>query len=118
MILENTLAEDVSTRQSSLIKIHCFVSKAKLRYCQADPAPLDLSSCSQDWVKDGRKAYFFSKVEGNWNSSQSFCSSCSGSLVAVENAQEMVREPLKVLISSVVRVQLLTSTRWLGEVQE
>ncbi|XP_060094675.1 C-type lectin domain family 2 member B-like [Heteronotia binoei] len=60
-----------------------------LQHYQADLGPSDASLCSQDWVTAGGVAYFFSKEEGDWNASQSYCSSCSGSLVAIENEQEM-----------------------------
>ncbi|XP_054834610.1 early activation antigen CD69-like [Eublepharis macularius] len=61
----------------------------KLSHCQVTPGPSDESSCSQDWVKTATAAYFFSTEEGDWNSSQNYCTSCSGSLVTIDNQQEM-----------------------------
>uniref|UniRef100_A0A452GLX4 C-type lectin domain-containing protein n=1 Tax=Gopherus agassizii TaxID=38772 RepID=A0A452GLX4_9SAUR len=45
--------------------------------------------CPDGWVGYGGKCYYFSEAEGDWNNSQSNCSSFSASLAEIDTPQEM-----------------------------
>ncbi|KAM7145767.1 C-type lectin domain family 2 member B-like isoform 1-T2 [Macrochelys suwanniensis] len=54
------------------------------------PEPLLSEPCCPDgWVGYGGKCYYFSEQEGNWNSSQSHCSSLGASLAAIDTLQDL-----------------------------
>ncbi|XP_039374626.1 C-type lectin domain family 2 member D-like [Mauremys reevesii] len=61
------------------------VEKSK-RSSQFPPAA---SWCPDGWIRIQGKCYYFSKAEGNWTYSQSFCSSHAASLAGIESPQEL-----------------------------
>ncbi|XP_065420319.1 early activation antigen CD69-like isoform X2 [Chrysemys picta bellii] len=46
-------------------------------------------ACPDDWVGYQGKCYYFSKAKGNWNHSQTHCSSLGASLVAIDTLQDL-----------------------------
>nr|XP_005313136.2 C-type lectin domain family 2 member D-like isoform X1 [Chrysemys picta bellii] len=59
-----------------------------VRAPQACPPPIS-AACPDDWIGNRGKCYFFSKMEGNWTSSQSKCSSLSASLAVIDSPQDL-----------------------------
>uniref|UniRef100_A0A8C4W073 C-type lectin domain-containing protein n=1 Tax=Gopherus evgoodei TaxID=1825980 RepID=A0A8C4W073_9SAUR len=55
---------------------------------RSDP-PAAARCCPDGWVGYGGKCYYFSEAEGDWNNSQSNCSSFSASLAEIDTPQEM-----------------------------
>ncbi|KAH1182630.1 hypothetical protein KIL84_004122, partial [Mauremys mutica] len=56
----------------------------------AGPDPPAAAGCCPDgWVGYGGKCYYFSEAEGDWNNSQSNCSSFGASLAGIDTPQEM-----------------------------
>ncbi|TFJ97369.1 antigen peptide transporter 1-like [Platysternon megacephalum] len=53
-----------------------------------DP-PAAARCCPDDWVGYLGRCYYFSEAEGNWNNSQSNCSSFGASLATINTQQEM-----------------------------
>ncbi|KAH1182977.1 hypothetical protein KIL84_004469 [Mauremys mutica] len=60
----------------------------------ADLGPPVGPTCPDGWIGYQGKCYYFSEVEGNWNYSQSHCSSLSASLAGIDNEQDLVRDAL------------------------
>ncbi|KAM9119388.1 C-type lectin domain family 2 member D-like isoform 3-T3 [Pangshura tecta] len=56
---------------------------------QPPPCPPAASWCLDGWIWIQVKCYYFSKGEGNWTYSQSFCSSHAASLAGIESPQEL-----------------------------
>ncbi|XP_074872919.1 C-type lectin domain family 2 member D-like [Carettochelys insculpta] len=54
---------------------------------QADPI-FAAASCPDGWVGYLGRCYYFSEAEGDWNNSQSSCSSLGASLAGIDNEQE------------------------------
>ncbi|XP_077180696.1 C-type lectin domain family 2 member D-like [Paroedura picta] len=48
-----------------------------------------LVPCPKRWVKYEEKCYYFSEIDGSWDSSQRNCSSYGASLVSIDTQQEM-----------------------------
>ncbi|XP_044838855.1 C-type lectin domain family 2 member D-like [Mauremys mutica] len=46
-------------------------------------------ACPDGWIGYRGKCYYFSEAEGNWNNSQSQCSSLSASLAAIDTLQNL-----------------------------
>ncbi|XP_044839586.1 C-type lectin domain family 2 member D-like [Mauremys mutica] len=55
----------------------------------ADLSPPVGPTCPDGWVGYRGKCYYFSEVEGNWNYSQSHCSSLSASLAGIDSEQNL-----------------------------
>ncbi|XP_044838561.1 C-type lectin domain family 2 member D-like [Mauremys mutica] len=53
------------------------------------PWPPAASCCPDGWIRIQGKCYYFSKAEGNWTYSQSFCLSHAASLAGIESLQEL-----------------------------
>ncbi|XP_008173605.2 C-type lectin domain family 2 member D-like [Chrysemys picta bellii] len=53
------------------------------------PCPPAASWCPDGWIRIQGKCYYFSKAEGNWTYSQSFCSLHAASLAGIESLQEL-----------------------------
>uniref|UniRef100_A0A674JUR5 C-type lectin domain-containing protein n=1 Tax=Terrapene triunguis TaxID=2587831 RepID=A0A674JUR5_9SAUR len=53
------------------------------------PWPPAASWCPDGWFRIQGKCCYFSKTEGNWTYSQSFCSSHAASLAGIESPQEL-----------------------------
>ncbi|XP_030399784.1 C-type lectin domain family 2 member D-like isoform X2 [Gopherus evgoodei] len=47
------------------------------------------AACSDGWVGYQGKCYYFSETEGNWNNSQSNCSSLNSSLTSIDSLPEL-----------------------------
>uniref|UniRef100_A0A8C0GWQ4 C-type lectin domain-containing protein n=1 Tax=Chelonoidis abingdonii TaxID=106734 RepID=A0A8C0GWQ4_CHEAB len=47
------------------------------------------AACPSGWVGYRGKCYYFSKTEGNWNNSQSHCSSFNASLASIDSLPEL-----------------------------
>ncbi|XP_065420324.1 C-type lectin domain family 2 member B-like isoform X2 [Chrysemys picta bellii] len=56
---------------------------------QPPPCPPAASWCPDGWIRIQGKCYYFSKAEGNWTYSRSFCSSHAASLAGIDNLQEL-----------------------------
>ncbi|XP_026518092.1 C-type lectin domain family 2 member D-like [Terrapene carolina triunguis] len=56
---------------------------------QPHPCPAAACWCPDGWFRNQGKYYYFSKAEGNWTYSQSFCSSHAASLAVIESLQEL-----------------------------
>nr|XP_048674770.1 C-type lectin domain family 2 member D-like [Caretta caretta]XP_048674771.1 C-type lectin domain family 2 member D-like [Caretta caretta] len=56
---------------------------------QPPPGPAAASQCPDGWFRNRGKYFYFSKAEGNWTYSQSFCSSHAASLAGIESLQEL-----------------------------
>ncbi|XP_024071326.1 C-type lectin domain family 2 member D-like [Terrapene carolina triunguis] len=53
------------------------------------PCPPAASWCPDGWIRIQGKCYYFSKAEGNWTYSRSFCSSHAASLAGIESPQQL-----------------------------
>ncbi|KAG6923040.1 C-type lectin domain family 2 member D, partial [Chelydra serpentina] len=56
---------------------------------QPPPCPTAASQCPDGWFRNRGNWYYFSKAEGNWTNSQSFCSSHGASLAGIDNLQQL-----------------------------
>ncbi|XP_032643788.1 C-type lectin domain family 2 member B-like [Chelonoidis abingdonii] len=56
---------------------------------QPPPCPAVACWCPDGWFRNQGIYYYFSKSEGNWTYSQSFCSSHAASLAVIESLQEL-----------------------------
>ncbi|XP_030042844.1 C-type lectin domain family 2 member B-like [Microcaecilia unicolor] len=46
--------------------------------------------CPEGWVWYAEKCYYFSDIQGYWNSSQEYCSRYNGTLAILKSKQEMI----------------------------
>ncbi|XP_065420233.1 C-type lectin domain family 2 member E-like isoform X1 [Chrysemys picta bellii] len=56
--------------------------------CPSSP-PHVTAACPDGWVGYQGKCYYFSETEGNWNNSQSHCSSLNASLTSIDSLPEL-----------------------------
>ncbi|KAG6924045.1 C-type lectin domain family 2, member L [Chelydra serpentina] len=59
-------------------------------YSWSPPRLPHLEPCPDDWLYYRKKCYYLSEDQGDWDSSQSFCSAHGASLAVIESQQEMI----------------------------
>ncbi|XP_065419266.1 C-type lectin domain family 2 member L-like [Chrysemys picta bellii] len=80
--------EDFWSRLKSIL---CEPHNGSLAVVKSRPpsCPPAASWCLDGWIRIQGKCYYFSKAEGNWTYSRSFCSSHAASLAGIESLQEL-----------------------------
>uniref|UniRef100_A0A8C0QN13 C-type lectin domain-containing protein n=1 Tax=Chelonoidis abingdonii TaxID=106734 RepID=A0A8C0QN13_CHEAB len=87
---ENAEGGGENSVQESLTCLTFSFSVVKFNPSSAGSDPLAAGRCCPDsWVGYGRKCYYFSEAERDWNNSQNNCSSFGASLAEIDTPQEM-----------------------------